>query len=130
MLLAVSGHPWNCGVLVRVGGGTAPTSRYATLDVAAQCRLAGKRKPLTAECAEHSTRAMSLGLEALNAALSCAEVVSQSICVRASLPSAMHAGMIRSASMAQIHVLTENRSHTDTETHGVTDGPTSVLATN
>lgn len=46
---------------------------YATMDVAAQCRLAA-RKCSSAECAESSTEAMGLGLEALNAALSCAEV--------------------------------------------------------
>lgn len=46
---------------------------YATMDVAAQCRLAA-RKCNSAECAESSTEAMGLGLEALNAALSCAEV--------------------------------------------------------
>ncbi|CAK9088031.1 unnamed protein product [Durusdinium trenchii] len=46
---------------------------YATMDVAAQCRLAARK--FTAEsCADCSTEAMTLGLEALNAALSCAEV--------------------------------------------------------
>jgi len=47
---------------------------YATLDVAAQCRAAAKRNPEAASCAEHAVNAMSLGLEALNSALSCAEV--------------------------------------------------------
>eukprot|EP00439_Symbiodinium_sp_Y106_P069170 s529_g11.t2 len=46
---------------------------YATMDVAAQCRLAS-RKFTEASCAESSTEAMGLGLEALNAALACAEV--------------------------------------------------------
>eukprot|EP00439_Symbiodinium_sp_Y106_P045362 s3007_g5.t1 len=47
---------------------------YATLDVAAQCRAAAKRNPDAVSCAEHAVSAMSLGLEALNSALSCAEV--------------------------------------------------------
>ena len=47
---------------------------YATMDVAAQCRLAARKFQDSAECAECSTEAMGLGLEALNAALSCAEV--------------------------------------------------------
>jgi len=47
---------------------------YATLDVAAQCRAAAKRNPDAVSCAEHAVTAMSLGLEALNSALSCAEV--------------------------------------------------------
>lgn len=47
---------------------------YATLDVAAQCRAAAKRNPEAVSCAEHAVSAMSLGLEALNSALSCAEV--------------------------------------------------------
>ncbi|CAJ1389767.1 unnamed protein product [Effrenium voratum] len=47
---------------------------YATLDVAAQCRAAAKRNPEAASCAEHAVNAMSLGLEALNSALACAEV--------------------------------------------------------
>jgi len=47
---------------------------YATLDVAAQCRVAAKRNPNATTCAERSVTAMSLGLEALNAALACAEV--------------------------------------------------------
>ena len=46
---------------------------YATMDVAAQCRL-GARKFEDERCTECSTEAMGLGLEALNAALSCAEV--------------------------------------------------------
>lgn len=45
---------------------------YATMDVAAQCRLAA-RKFQDEKCTECSTEAMGLGLEALNAALSCAE---------------------------------------------------------
>merc|ERR1719421_49951 len=47
---------------------------YATLDVAAQCRIAAKRNPNAVGCAERAVTAMSLGLEALNAALACAEV--------------------------------------------------------
>jgi len=47
---------------------------YATLDVAAQCRVAAKRNPAAAACAERSATAMTLGLEALNSALACAEV--------------------------------------------------------
>lgn len=47
---------------------------YATLDVAAQCRIAAKRNPEASGCAERAVSAMSLGLEALNAALACAEV--------------------------------------------------------
>lgn len=47
---------------------------YATLDVAAQCRAAAKRNPEAVSCAEHAVTAMSLGLETLNSALSCAEV--------------------------------------------------------
>jgi len=47
---------------------------YATLDVAAQCRAAAQRNPDSTGCAERSVEAMSLGLEALNAALACAEV--------------------------------------------------------
>jgi len=47
---------------------------YATLDVAAQCRIASKRNPNAVGCAERAVTAMSLGLEALNAALACAEV--------------------------------------------------------
>jgi len=47
---------------------------YATLDVAAQCRGAAKRNPEAVGCADHAVNAMSLGLEALNSALSCAEV--------------------------------------------------------
>jgi hypothetical protein len=47
---------------------------YATLDVAAQCRIASKRNPNALGCAERAVSAMSLGLEALNAALACAEV--------------------------------------------------------
>jgi len=47
---------------------------YATLDVAAQCRIAAKRNPEALGCAERAVTAMSLGLEALNAALACAEV--------------------------------------------------------
>lgn len=47
---------------------------YATLDVAAQCRAAAKRNPAATGCAERAVAAMSLGLEALNAALACAEV--------------------------------------------------------
>eukprot|EP00434_Breviolum_minutum_P044576 symbB.v1.2.039828.t1/scaffold6811.1/size15374/2 len=43
---------------------------YATLDVAAQCRAAAKRNPDAVSCAEHAVTAMSLGLEALNSALS------------------------------------------------------------
>jgi len=47
---------------------------YATLDVAAQCRAAAKRNLTATACGEQAVTAMSLGLEALNAALSCAEV--------------------------------------------------------
>mmetsp|Transcript_89833 Transcript_89833/g.287942 ORF Transcript_89833/g.287942 Transcript_89833/m.287942 type:complete len:1250 (-) Transcript_89833:438-4187(-) len=47
---------------------------YATLDVAAQCRAAARRNPEAAGCSERAVAAMSLGLEALNAALACAEV--------------------------------------------------------
>lgn len=47
---------------------------YATLDVAAQCRIGAKRNPTAVGCAERAVTAMSLGLEALNAALACAEV--------------------------------------------------------
>jgi len=47
---------------------------YATLDVAAQCRIAAKRIPSAVGCSERAVSAMSLGLEALNAALACAEV--------------------------------------------------------
>jgi len=47
---------------------------YATLDVAAQCRAANKRNPSANSCGEQAVTAMSLGLEALNSALSCAEV--------------------------------------------------------
>lgn len=47
---------------------------YATLDVAAQCRIAAKRIPAAVGCSERAVSAMSLGLEALNAALACAEV--------------------------------------------------------
>lgn len=47
---------------------------YAALDVAAQCRIAAKRNPAAAECAEQAVTAMSLGLEALNQALACAEI--------------------------------------------------------
>eukprot|EP00438_Fugacium_kawagutii_P028051 Skav208431 [mRNA] locus=scaffold2953:586554:587683:- [translate_table: standard] len=43
------------------------------MDVAAQCRLAARKFSDSGECAECSTEAMTLGLEALNAALSCAE---------------------------------------------------------
>ncbi|CAJ1361546.1 unnamed protein product, partial [Effrenium voratum] len=46
---------------------------YATMDVAAQCRIAARKFTQT-DCAESSTEAMGLGLEALNAALACAEV--------------------------------------------------------
>mmetsp|Transcript_6393 Transcript_6393/g.15820 ORF Transcript_6393/g.15820 Transcript_6393/m.15820 type:complete len:1478 (-) Transcript_6393:254-4687(-) len=47
---------------------------YATLDVAAQCRAAARKCPDAEECSERAVSAMSLGLEALNAALACAEV--------------------------------------------------------
>ena len=47
---------------------------YATLDVAAQCRIAAKRNPEAPGCTEKAVTAMSLGLDALNAALACAEV--------------------------------------------------------
>eukprot|EP00930_Biecheleria_cincta_P082977 TRINITY_DN72616_c0_g1_i1.p1 TRINITY_DN72616_c0_g1~~TRINITY_DN72616_c0_g1_i1.p1 ORF type:complete len:1274 (-),score=294.67 TRINITY_DN72616_c0_g1_i1:108-3929(-) len=47
---------------------------YATMDVAAQCRLAARKYPDAQACADASSEAMSLGLEALNAALACAEV--------------------------------------------------------
>jgi len=47
---------------------------YATLDVAAQCRIATKRNPAAVRCGECAVTSMSLGLEALNSALSCAEV--------------------------------------------------------
>ncbi|CAE8674464.1 unnamed protein product, partial [Polarella glacialis] len=47
---------------------------YATLDVAAQCRIAARKFPECQGCGDCSTEAMSLGLEALNAALACAEV--------------------------------------------------------
>eukprot|EP00931_Biecheleriopsis_adriatica_P064474 TRINITY_DN39249_c0_g1_i1.p1 TRINITY_DN39249_c0_g1~~TRINITY_DN39249_c0_g1_i1.p1 ORF type:complete len:1127 (+),score=272.68 TRINITY_DN39249_c0_g1_i1:115-3495(+) len=47
---------------------------YATMDVSAQCRLAARKFPEAQGCADCSTEAMSLGLEALNAALACAEV--------------------------------------------------------
>jgi len=47
---------------------------YATLDVAAQCRVAAKRNPSATGCADRAVTAMGLGLEALNAALACAEV--------------------------------------------------------
>jgi len=47
---------------------------YATLDVAAQCRIATKRNPAAMRCGECAVTSMSLGLEALNSALSCAEV--------------------------------------------------------
>ncbi|CAJ1396142.1 unnamed protein product [Effrenium voratum] len=43
------------------------------MDVAAQCRIAARKFTQT-DCAESSTEAMGLGLEALNAALACAEV--------------------------------------------------------
>eukprot|EP00929_Paragymnodinium_shiwhaense_P022395 TRINITY_DN1431_c0_g2_i4.p1 TRINITY_DN1431_c0_g2~~TRINITY_DN1431_c0_g2_i4.p1 ORF type:complete len:1618 (-),score=449.06 TRINITY_DN1431_c0_g2_i4:289-5142(-) len=51
---------------------------YATLDVAAQCRLAAKRNPEASSCSDCALNAMSLGLEALNAALACAEVTETS----------------------------------------------------
>lgn len=47
---------------------------YATLDVAAQCRVAAKRNSEATSCAEQAVSAMGLGLEALNSALACAEV--------------------------------------------------------
>merc|ERR1712137_349809 len=47
---------------------------YATLDVATQCRVAAKRNQEALGCAEGAVKAMHLGLEALNAALTCAEV--------------------------------------------------------
>jgi len=47
---------------------------YATLDVAAQCRIAAKRNTAAGACGDRAVTAMSLGLEALNAALACAEV--------------------------------------------------------
>eukprot|EP00929_Paragymnodinium_shiwhaense_P022396 TRINITY_DN1431_c0_g3_i1.p1 TRINITY_DN1431_c0_g3~~TRINITY_DN1431_c0_g3_i1.p1 ORF type:complete len:1442 (-),score=454.68 TRINITY_DN1431_c0_g3_i1:144-4469(-) len=47
---------------------------YATLDVAAQCRIASKRNPEATGCSEKAVSAMSLGLDALNSALACAEV--------------------------------------------------------
>lgn len=47
---------------------------YATLDVAAQCRIATKRNPAAVHCGDCAVTSMSLGLEALNSALSCAEV--------------------------------------------------------
>jgi len=48
---------------------------YASLDVAAQCRIVAKRCPsASSSCSERGEAAMNLGMEALNAALACAEV--------------------------------------------------------
>mmetsp|Transcript_2500 Transcript_2500/g.6273 ORF Transcript_2500/g.6273 Transcript_2500/m.6273 type:complete len:1233 (+) Transcript_2500:65-3763(+) len=47
---------------------------YASLDVAAQCRVVGKRSNAAMSCVEKGDAAMNLGMEALNSALACAEV--------------------------------------------------------
>eukprot|EP00929_Paragymnodinium_shiwhaense_P022392 TRINITY_DN1431_c0_g1_i1.p1 TRINITY_DN1431_c0_g1~~TRINITY_DN1431_c0_g1_i1.p1 ORF type:complete len:1306 (-),score=363.88 TRINITY_DN1431_c0_g1_i1:204-4121(-) len=47
---------------------------YATMDAAAQCRIAAQLGKQAAGCAERAVTSMSLGLDALNAALTCAEI--------------------------------------------------------